>query len=176
MTIPEKAAQFMEEWKPIDGFDGYFVSNMGNIIGPDGRQKAKALSKQWPYYSVSLYKDGKESRKLIHRLVAQAFIPNEQNLPMVNHKDENKLNNCADNLEWCDARYNNNYGEHLIAARKKVADARRTFVECVTESGIEKYESIRDASRKTGINRNCISRACRGEYSSAGGYMWRYTK
>ena len=109
-----------EIWRPIEGYEGlYEVSNTGLIrsldrfVGNRNRIKGKILSiriEKDGYCSVALSKDGKIKRYKIHRLVAQAFLQNPDNLPQVNHKDEDKLNNSVENLEWCTAKYNINYG------------------------------------------------------------------
>lgn len=120
---------FMEEiWKDIVGYEGFYqVSNLGRVRSLDRyievtnkrgtlyRRpiKGKLLSLNSTdddYISVALTKDNITIFPSIHRLVAQAFIPNPDNLPMVNHKDESRTNNCVDNLEWCTAKYNSNYG------------------------------------------------------------------
>ena len=105
----------MEEWKEIPGYEGlYEVSNKGNVRNVR-RNKLLRLSKNnYGYIQVSLYKNGIKTGPKVHRLVAEAFIPNPDNLPMINHKDEDKTNNNVDNLEWCDVKYNNNYGTKNI--------------------------------------------------------------
>ena len=113
----------IEEWRPIEGYEGlYEVSNTGQVRSLDRYvknnysyrlQKGKVLSPEKNkdgYLLVSLCCNGKQNLRTVHRLVAQAFIPNPNNLPQVNHKDENKSNNRVDNLEWCDQAYNNLYG------------------------------------------------------------------
>lgn len=112
----------MEEiWKDIEGYEGlYQISNLGRVWSV----KKEIYRKEGfvgPYPSVSLTKDGHYDTFSIHRLVAKAFIPNPLDLPQVNHKDENPLNNCVDNLEWCTAKYNSNYGTR----NKRVGDKRR---------------------------------------------------
>lgn len=112
-----------EIWRPVVGYEGlYEVSNTGLIrsldrfVGNRNRIKGKILSIQIEkggYCSVALSKYGKMKRYKIHRLVAQAFIPNPEGLPQVNHKDEDKTNNSVDNLEWCSSKYNINYGSRL---------------------------------------------------------------
>lgn len=111
-----------EIWKDIVGYEGlYQVSNLGNVKrlkGYKGRGKGYIVEEHLiqpsinsrGYQNVVLCKNGKTKTFSMHRLVAIAFLDNSDNLPQVNHKDENKLNNCVDNLEWCDSKYNNNYG------------------------------------------------------------------
>ena len=111
----------MEEiWKSIPGFEDYTVSNLGRVMNKHGRIMKPSNHKQG-YKLIGLKKDKKLYGKQVHRLVALAFIPNPNNLPQVNHKDECKNNNCVDNLEWCDAKYNINYGTGIsrsAASRK----------------------------------------------------------
>lgn len=107
----------MEEWRPIVGFEGlYEVSNTGQVRNHRGKLLRPGLDHQG-YLKCVLCKGGKTKTIYIHRLVAQAFIPNPMYLKQVNHKDEDKSNNNVDNLEWCTARYNVNYGS---AQKKRV--------------------------------------------------------
>ena len=108
----------MEEWKEIPGYEGlYEVSNMGNVRNIR-RNTLLRLSKDcYGYTQVSLYKNSIRTGLRVHRLVAQAFLSNPDNLPQVNHKDEDKSNNRVDNLEWCDSKYNLNYGTARIRSR-----------------------------------------------------------
>lgn len=114
-----------EIWKDIPGYEGlYQVSNLGDIKVLDRIvncgiknnktviRKSKLLKQRinQGYYEVALSKNGKKRFLKVHRLIAITFLPNLNNLPSVNHKDENKLNNCIDNLEWCTIKYNCNYG------------------------------------------------------------------
>lgn len=110
-----------EVWKPIKGFEYYEVSNLGRVrsishVDSMGRMKAGKILKQGfdgknNYLHVGLGKGGaKRYSKNVHRLVACAFIPNPHGFKEVNHKDENKINNSVDNLEWCNHKYNSNYG------------------------------------------------------------------
>lgn len=109
----------MEEWKEIPGYEGlYEVSNMGNVRNVR-RNKLLKLSKTTNgYIRVSLCKNGIKTGLTVHRLVAEAFIPNPYNLPEVNHRDEDKTNNRVDNLEFCDRKYNVNYGTRNIRAKE----------------------------------------------------------
>lgn len=122
-TIRRMEKDALEIWRPVIGYEGlYEVSSYGRVRGLDrfdGRNKitGKILSVNYEkngYCSVALSKYGNMKRHKIHRLVAQAFIPNPDNLPQVNHKDENKENNRVENLEWCTAKYNINYGNRLV--------------------------------------------------------------
>lgn len=109
-----------EIWKDIEGYEGlYQVSNLGRVRSFDridrlGRLRPgvilRPLMNTYGYIQVSFCKEGKEKKLQVHRLVAQAFIPNPEGLPQINHKDENPKNNRVDNLEWCDGKYNCNYG------------------------------------------------------------------
>lgn len=109
-----------EIWKDIEGYEGlYQVSNLGRVrsvdrIGGRGRRFngriLKPKVKTGGYLLVNFSKEGKRKMFSVHRLVAQAFIPNPEGLPQINHKDENPSNNRVENLEWCDGKYNCNYG------------------------------------------------------------------
>lgn len=115
-----------EEWKDIEGYEGlYQVSNMGRIksLRYWGGKRTSVMSpykRSDGYLVVGLSKNGRTTSKTIHRLVAQAFIPNPQELEMVNHKDEIRTNNCVDNLEWCSRSYNQVYSMNIHPERRKV--------------------------------------------------------
>jgi hypothetical protein len=125
----------MEEiWKSIKDLKGYEVSSLGNvrsidrsIIGKDGVKqhfKGNIISKfkdSRGYIAVTLTYKNNYKRFLVHRLVAEAFIPNPNNYPCINHKDENKSNNNVDNLEWCTVKYNNSYGDRIKRIRYKTS-------------------------------------------------------
>jgi len=162
--------------KKIRGFEGYAVDENGNIFSTK-RQKALAqrLEKNG-YMSVALWHNGSMKRKKVHRLVAEAFIPNPHGLPCVNHKDENKLNNRASNLEWCTVQYNNHYGNNKPTVR--AANARKKPVcQCTTNGQlVAVYESASEAQRITGIPQQSISKCCLGRrhFKTAGGYEWKF--
>lgn len=172
----------MEElWKEIAGTDGcYYVSTMGRVysasrrvqFGRRERYTEPTLLAPRPkkngYLQVQIF--GKNRH--IHRLVADAFIPNPLNLPIINHKDENKANNCVENLEWCDQFYNVNYG---TAKERMRESAMKKFAVINVETG-EIFPCPMDAYRATGIHHDGISRACREKERTAGGYHWEYVK
>lgn len=113
-------------------------------------------------------KNGNGKNLKIHRLVAEAFIPNPLNFLQVNHKDENKQNNCVDNLEWCDCTYNNCYNDRM----KKIAYKNGKKVRCIETNKV--YYSISEASRATGITYSNIVYVCQGKYNQAKGYHFKY--
>ena len=109
----------MEEWKEIPGYEGlYEVSNMGNVRNVRRNKLLRLLKTNNRYIRISLCKNGIKTGLTVHRLVAEAFLPNPDNLPEVNHKDEDKTNNRVENLEWCNHKYNMNYGTRNIRAKE----------------------------------------------------------
>ena len=120
-----------EQWMPVKGYEGlYEVSNTGKVRSLKNSRhnvrKEPLLKKQrlgsWGYPVVALCKEGKSIEVLVHRIVAEAFIPNPNGYEVVNHKDEVKTNNLVENLEWCTQKYNNNYGtakQRGVETRKK---------------------------------------------------------
>ena len=173
-----------EIWKDIPGYEGYYqASNNGRIrsLPRKIRQmksktyyvrnfKGKILRSRLQnsnYHVVWLSKEGKISVQLIHRLVAQTFMPNIGNKPCINHKNGNKSDNRADNLEWCDYSYNIKHS-HRIMGRKKTTKP----IICVELN--REYKSQTEASEELGIKRACISHALNGRSKTAGGYAWRF--
>lgn len=179
-----------EIWKDIKGFEGvYMVSNLGRVKGlarissdnrdlPDRYLTGSKYSNG--YCMVKLSLNGKRVRKSIHRLVAEAFIPNPDGLPMINHKDEDKTNNKADNLEWCDARYNSTYGTCRMRGKETFIknNSNTVYQFALDGSFIAEYNTITTAARATGAQESEICACCnRYEHSiSSGGYIWRFAK
>lgn len=131
---------------------------------------------KYGYYAVLLSKNKKRKWKFIHVLVAEAFIPNPDNLPQVNHKDETKVNNDAENLEWCTAKYNTNYGtRNKRASETKMNNTYNTKPVLCIETGII-YPSSHEAARQTGIPNTNIGAVCnnRPHCKTAGGFHWRW--
>ena len=168
-----------EIWKDIEDYKGlYQVSNLGRVRGLDridgsgrgwkGRMLSGKLRKNG-YREVILCRDGKRKYMLVHRLVAEAFLPNLDNLPQVNHKDENPNNNQVDNLEWCDSQYNNNYGNHI----KRVAEAMEKPIYVVTNSGHRYYFSgVSKAARLLGLHYQNITACLHGRQKTCHGYSF----
>ena len=104
--------------KDIIGYEGqYAVTEDGKVWSYKTKRFLVTSVHRNGYIKVSLWKNNKQKTYFMHRLVAEAFIPNPDNLPQVNHKDENKTNNCVSNLEWCTHKYNNNYGSKRDATK-----------------------------------------------------------
>ena len=178
----------MEEiWKDIRDYEGlYQISNKGNVksIGNNKTKKEKILKSSVDtigYLFVGLCKNGVQKRYFVHRLVAQAFIQNPNNYPQVNHKDENKQNNCVKNLEYCDAKYNVNYGTR----NKRVVEKNTNHpslskpvlqINPNTNEIIAEFPSIKEVERQFGFLHSNISRCCNGKpkRKTAYGYIWRY--
>lgn len=182
----------MEEvWKDIEGFEGlYQVSNLGNVRSLDryvshlsggeclkkGRILKPYIDKDG-YKKVILCKYGEKRLQVVHRLVAQTFIPNINNLPFINHKDENKTNNRVDNLEWCTQKYNCNFGtrNERIIQNRIGKTARRPIVQLTKQCElVGEYESAMEAYRQTGISQGSISNCCRGLQKYTRGFIWKY--
>lgn len=168
-----------EEWKIIDIAPMYEISTLGRVRRGDHLIKP-SLNKG--YLQVRISTGSTFITRKVHRLVAQAFIPNPDNLPFVNHKDENPSNAHVDNLEWCTHEYNVNYGtcqerrSKILRGHAKLGAAGRPMKTVLQVSGnsyIGVFESCQEASRKTGINDRHIGECCLFKRKSAGGFMWR---
>ena len=123
---------------------------------------------------VSLNKNGKTKQHFIHRLVAQAFIPNPNNYPCVNHKDEKPSNNYVSNLEWCSYQYNNNYGTRNEKVAEKLRKIKCKKVNQYDLDGnyIKTWNSIKEAEQEVGSTH--ISQCTKGRFRQTKGYIWRY--
>lgn len=170
-----KKIMFNEIWKDVDGFEGlYEVSNLGNVRRFDTKKaKVKSLN-IYGYPQVNLYKNGKAYLRRVHRLVAIAFIPNPDNLPMINHKDENPCNNVVDNLEWCDAKYNVNYGGGN--EKRALSHSKPVLQYSLTGQLIKEWHSATEAARELGFPQSGINWCClrKPKHNSCKGYIWRF--
>lgn len=190
-----------EKWRMVLGFEGsYKVSNYGRVkslrrltgkVAIDGKQKGyyvkerilRILIDKKGYSVATLYKNQKGKKAFIHRIVGECFLANPNNLPQINHIDENKQNNISTNLEWCTAKYNDNYGNR----NKKLSNRKRIFKKKIICKPIElsqydllgnkinTYSSILEASKATNIDVSGISKCCNGIYKQFKGYIWKPT-
>lgn len=152
----------------IAGYEGlYAITDDGKVWSYKNNMFLKPFLARG-YFKVRLCKNGANKQLLIHRLVAEAFLPNPKKLPQINHIDENKKNNCVDNLEWCDAKYNINYGEH----NEKVAKSHCKKVYCVELDRV--FESAKSAAIQLNLSDSNIAKCCKGKYKTTGGYRWEY--
>lgn len=173
-----------EVWKDIKGYEGlYQVSNLGRVKslhkGNEGKIMNQTISKEG-YLRVHLCKDGKKKTIDVHRLVAIAFIPNPDNLPCVNHKDEVKSNNVVTNIEWCSYSYNNKYGtgnNNRTETKKNTWNIKKyeNLIEQYTNKGsfIATYKDIETASKYTNIPIKNIERCINGKIKSICGFVFR---
>ena len=197
--------EIKEIWKDVKDYEGlYQVSNLGRVKSLERKSwngykwfiKKERILKPRPlkagYLKVSLSKDGIVKDFLIHRLVAIAFIPNPNNLPEVNHKDENKGNNWYCNLEWCDGKYNINYGTAIERSKNnkpnmsgennpmygksgKYSPNSKKIVQLTLDNEfIRVWDSISEAVRELGFNSSTIAKCCRGIKHKHKGFKWMY--
>ena len=187
----------MEEiWRDIKNYEGlYQVSNLGRVkslsryirhwrgglLFREGRIMTPRVNK-YGYLQLSLNKNGKYKTFTVHQLVAKAFVPNPNKFPAVNHIDENKTNNIVDNLEWCENKYNCNYGtrnKRIKYYQKNDTKKSKPILQySLTGEFIKEYPSIHEANRQTGIDRKSIMSVCKQikNHKTAGGYVWKYKK
>lgn len=182
----------MEEWRDCKGFEGFYqVSNEGRVRSIavwNAKHNKVCLRKHPVLKSIETTKDGYKRVLLsyygnhhhcaVHRLVAQAFIPNPNNFPCINHKDENQANNISENLEWCTWKYNSNYGTlpQRISDRQRNSPDLSIAVNQYTLNGVfvNTFPSMKEAERQTGIDSTMIGRVCKGKSKYAKGYLWKY--
>lgn len=174
-----------EEWKDVVGFEGlYQISNLGRVkslpkLVERGKWGSFVIPERILHPNLNKYRGYMEiglgtklsgyKRCKIHRLVAEAFIPNPDNLPCINHKDENKINNRVDNLEWCTYYYNLHYGTNIDRMSKTQS------VPVIAYNDTEElyFEGQKEASRQLGIDQGNIGHSLKGHYK-CGGYYWKY--
>lgn len=199
-----------ETWKNIPGYENlYQVSNLGNVKSVD------RIVRQWNGYNYSekiykgtilkqydnkgykrvlLYKNGKVKNYFVHRLVAQVFIPNPQKLSQVNHKDENKINNNVENLEWCSSTYNINYGKRNAivsskmikrklkdSTKKKLSISQNSHKKPIVQYDlkgnlIKRWESAREIERELNIRHDLVAKCCKGFLHKTNNYIFEYCK
>ena len=197
-----------EEWRDVVGFEGYYVvSNLGRIATLshtviytsiyDGvevkktfnaKQCLRKLRRGKHGYMECTLRDSKRIKLMkVHRIVAEAFIPNSQNLPSVNHKDEDKTNNKVENLEWCTCLYNDNYGTRNKKLKKSVSNAHKNGLYdnayrtrrkpiigiSLLDNTTIFFEKLSDLA-KQGFERHLVSKCCRNLRRDYKGYKWMF--
>ena len=177
---------------PVVGYEDYLIYPDGKVFSTKSNKFLKPNITPQGYKSVELFNNNGSKRLLIHRLVAQAFIPNSENLPQVNHKDENPSNNSMDNLEWCTAKYNMNYGNGAKTRHSKIDYSKPSYKENAIKNGkvvsipvlqidkygnvINRFGSIKEATDSLGVKQSHISECCKGKRKTSYGFSWKYER
>ena len=167
-----------EVWKDVVGFEGFYkVSNEGNVYSV-GRKHAQGVKRggrilkpsydKDGYLRVNLCKNGKQKTRFIHRLVAGAFVPNPNGYSEINHRDENKVNNYANNLEWCTREHNVNHG--TLIERSAQTRSKKVKATNIETNEVITFNSTVEAGRK-GYNQGGVAKACRGVYKGRAGKL-----
>ena len=174
-----------EIWRtPIDKgikYEKYQVSNYGRLKNLNYRNTGRAkLMNPWEdkdgYLKIGLRKNRKTDSTFVHRLVAQTFIPNPENLPEVNHIDEDKTNNRVDNLEWKSHRDNCNHGtrnERMTKAKINGKTSKKVLQFTLSGEFIREWPSTKECGRN-GFDQSSVSKCCRGKLPHYKGFRWEY--
>lgn len=172
----------IEEWRIIEGYPNYQVSNLGRVKSLNYKHTKKPhllkpLQTREGYFLINLFDcNGVRNRFLIHRLVAMAFIPNPNNLPCVNHKSEIKTQNNVENLEWCTHDYNDNFGTRNKRIKKSLTNHPSKSKPVIAyKEGVEvmRFQSMSEAERM-GFDSGHIAKCCKGKIKTHKGLIWKY--
>ena len=172
----------MLEIKPYPLDSDYMVYSDGRIWAKKKKKHFLVPQDNNGYKRVCITINGVKKSRTVHRIVAETFLENPDNLPQINHKDENKANNDASNLEYCTAKYNTNYGtrpERVAKSRREKASKGRAVYQLDDDMNIiAKYKSISEAARAIGCFDSNIGCSCRNpqRYPHIKGYRWRFVE
>ena len=156
----------------IENYPNYTISDKGEIVNTNTNKELKPYIRKDGYVIISLSKGGKKYKCYLHRLVAETFIPNPDNLPQVNHKDEDKTNNCVSNLEWITSKDNCNYGTRN--ERQGLGHSKPIEQYDLEGNFIKEWDSATQVERDLGFNHSNISKCCLGRSKTAYNYKWEY--
>lgn len=156
----------------IENYPNYTISDKGEIVNTNTNKELKPYIRKDGYVVATLSKGGKKYKCYLHRLVAETFIPNPNNLPQVNHIDEDKTNNCVSNLEWITSKDNCNYGTRN--ERQGLGHSKPIEQYDLEGKFIKEWDSAAQVERDLGFNHSNISKCCLGRYNIAYNYKWKF--
>lgn len=156
--------------KDIKGYEGLYAITEDGQVWSYRRNKYLKQQQARNYLSIELHKDNNRKNYFIHRLVAETYIPNPHNLPEVNHIDENKYNNCVDNLEWISHKDNMNHGTQKERASTKC----KKRIRCIETDTV--YNSTKEAAEALDIKAPNITACLKGRQKTSGKYHWEYVE
>ena len=162
-------------WKDVEGYENLYQVSTDGLVRSSHKGLWEILSAgktKHGYYNVLLHKDGKRKNERVHRLVAKAFISNPNNYPYINHKDENPSNNHVENLEWCTAEYNSNYG--TCKERIGLSNGVPILKYDLDGNFVCEYQTMTEAERVEGIDHANICMCCKGKISNCNNFIWIY--
>lgn len=164
-----------EVWKTMKEHSNYEVSSLGRIKNKTTGRIRKTSINNKGYEQFVVYINKKPKSFYVHRVVANNFLKKNSNLMEVNHKDENKLNNCVDNLEWCDSCYNLHYGTRIERIINKKKPYYIKIIQKDKDRNIIKiWKNIDEIVCNTNYNKSNIYKCCQGKLKTAYGYIWNY--
>ena len=163
-NLNTKLTSYVEEWRPIEGFENYLVSDQGRVMNAKTGRILKPHDNGNGYYQTQLWKNNKPYNKRVNRLVADAFIPNPEGLKTVNHINEIKTDNRVTNLEWM---------SHADNVRYSLAKPVNQY-DYKTGELLASYPSVMEVERLFGYKNSNICKCCNGHYKKAYGYIWDY--
>lgn len=162
-----------EVWRDVVGYEGlYKISNLGNVFSCKTNKLLSIRTRKDGYQDVRLHNNKQNKMHTVHRLVAQAFLDNPNNFPIINHKDENSANNRVDNLEWCTHSYNNTYNDVHIKRAQLLA--KRVYRYNRNGEMFEEYESVRASAEFLNVSSGDICDCCNSNSITYLGSVWSY--